>query len=82
MNTDPGNGGPPSPHGTSPLFILPYMEGGNIYNNTVSYSWTGAAIVKSYVSPWRPDDAGQRHHQLAGRARAGRDELHGHDRDS
>ncbi len=41
----------PASHGTAHYFILPYMEGGNIYNTTPEYSWQSASIVKSYISP-------------------------------
>ncbi len=45
------NGGAPAAHGTALYFILPYIEGGNIYNNTASYSWQSSSVVKSYISP-------------------------------
>ncbi len=45
----------PASHGTAHYFILPYMEGGNIYNTTTGYSWTSeGTVVKSYVSPGDP----------------------------
>jgi prepilin-type N-terminal cleavage/methylation domain-containing protein len=49
-----GNGSPggaPAHHGTLQYFILPYMEGNNIFNGTSQYSWNSAAVVKSFVSP-------------------------------
>ena len=35
--------------------ILPYMEGGNIYNSVATNSWdVGPYVVKSYISPGDP----------------------------
>jgi prepilin-type N-terminal cleavage/methylation domain-containing protein len=54
---------PPALRGTLHYYILPYLEGGNIYNNMQGVSsaaqtvWGGATIptvVKSYVSPGDP----------------------------
>ena len=45
---------PPAEHGTLLYFILPYMEGGNIYNNTVTWSFNSGAVFKSYASPGDP----------------------------
>ena len=53
-NGNPGNSGPPAPHGTALYMILPYIEGGTIYNTTAGHSWTSASVVKSYVSPGDP----------------------------
>ena len=49
-------GAPPAPHGTTQYFILPYMEGGNIYNSVTGASWNigTQGIVKSYQSPGDP----------------------------
>ena len=48
-------GGPPSPHGTLLYMILPYMEGGNLYNSIANSSWyAGPTVVKSYISPGDP----------------------------
>ena len=44
----------PAPHGTAQYFILPYMEGGTIYNTTPDHSWASTSPVKSYVSPGDP----------------------------
>jgi prepilin-type N-terminal cleavage/methylation domain-containing protein len=52
----------PASHGTAMYMILPYMEGGAIFNNTVNFSWTAlnaanvptSTVVKSYVSPGDP----------------------------
>jgi prepilin-type N-terminal cleavage/methylation domain-containing protein len=44
----------PAPHGTIFFMILPYIEGGNIYNSTPDVSWGSGAVVKSYVSPGDP----------------------------
>jgi prepilin-type N-terminal cleavage/methylation domain-containing protein len=47
--------GAPAQQGTLHYFILPYMEGGNIYNSISTYSWNNSAmVVKSYVSPGDP----------------------------
>ncbi len=54
---------PPAHRGTLQYYILPYIEGGNIYNNiegvspTAAPAWGAATIstvVKSYVSPGDP----------------------------
>ncbi len=47
-------GGAPAEHGTLLYYILPYMEGGNIYNNTPDWSWNSGSVVKSYASPGDP----------------------------
>ena len=48
----------PASHGTAHYFILPYMEGGNIYNTTPEYSWQSArssrAISAPAIRPCRP----------------------------
>jgi prepilin-type N-terminal cleavage/methylation domain-containing protein len=44
-------GGAPAEHGTIFYYMLPYMEGGNIYNQTPDWSWNSGAVVKSYTSP-------------------------------
>jgi prepilin-type N-terminal cleavage/methylation domain-containing protein len=47
--------GTPAIHGTAHYFILPYMEGGNIYTTMNStYSWSSGSVVKSYISPGDP----------------------------
>ncbi len=49
------NGTPPAEHGTILYMILPYMEGGNIYNSIATNSWdSGPYVVKSYISPGDP----------------------------
>jgi prepilin-type N-terminal cleavage/methylation domain-containing protein len=51
-----GSAGPPAGHGTAQYFILPYMEGGNVYKQAVSVSWNLGAgdIIKAYQSPGDP----------------------------
>jgi prepilin-type N-terminal cleavage/methylation domain-containing protein len=44
----------PAAHGTAHYFILPYMEGGTIYNTTADHSWSSASVVKNYISPGDP----------------------------
>ncbi len=44
----------PSHFGTQYYFLLPYIEGGNIYNNTTKNSYTSNAVVKSFQSPGDP----------------------------
>ena len=52
--THPGS--PPAEHGTLFYYLLPYVEGGNLYNSTPTYSNNvgGNSVVKSYVSPGDP----------------------------
>jgi len=59
--TNGANAGPPSPHGTVHYMILPYMEGGNLYNKVQGNSWQVAnnvgsaqSVVKSFISPGDP----------------------------
>jgi prepilin-type N-terminal cleavage/methylation domain-containing protein len=47
-------GQPPAPHGTLHYYILPYMEGGTIFNTTPDHSWNSASVVKNYISPGDP----------------------------
>ena len=47
-------GGAPAEHGTLQYFMLPYLEGGNIYNTTSDWSWTASSVVKTYVAPGDP----------------------------
>ena len=48
-------GGPPAPHGTLHYMILPFMEGGNIYNHIANNSWYDPGYnIKSYISPGDP----------------------------
>jgi prepilin-type N-terminal cleavage/methylation domain-containing protein len=56
----PGIGGglKPAPHGTLQYFILPYMEGDNIYKSTKDWSWNSGAVVKIYISPGDPSVPG------------------------
>ncbi len=55
------NAGPPAPHGTLHYMILPYMEGGNVYNSTANNSWYDGNnglpphVIKSYISPGQVD---------------------------
>jgi prepilin-type N-terminal cleavage/methylation domain-containing protein len=44
----------PATRGTLQFYILPYMEGGTIYNSTPGVSSESAAVVKGYVSPGDP----------------------------
>jgi len=44
----------PAKHGTVQYYILPYMEGDNIYKQTSNWSWTSNAIVKNYLAPGDP----------------------------
>jgi prepilin-type N-terminal cleavage/methylation domain-containing protein len=44
----------PNSRGTLQYYILPYMEGGNIYNATPGVSSQNPNVVKSYVSPGDP----------------------------
>ena len=71
------NGGPRAVTGTLHYYILPYIEGGNIYKNTYQdsnntvFNWNSpngsggynsqSDVVKSYISPGDPTRAGQRH---------------------
>jgi prepilin-type N-terminal cleavage/methylation domain-containing protein len=49
------NGTPPAEHGTVQYMILPYMEGGNVYNSINTNSWnSGPTAIKSYMSPGDP----------------------------
>jgi prepilin-type N-terminal cleavage/methylation domain-containing protein len=60
--TNNANGnGPSAPIGTVHYFILPYMEGGNIYNSISIASWhsgpengTTSGVMKAYMSPGDP----------------------------
>jgi prepilin-type N-terminal cleavage/methylation domain-containing protein len=56
-----GGNGPPAPIGTVHYFILPYMEGGNIYKSIDIASWhsgpengTTSGVMKAYMSPGDP----------------------------
>jgi prepilin-type N-terminal cleavage/methylation domain-containing protein len=59
-----GQGKVPADYGTAHFFILPYMEGGNIYNSTYNDSnhttgnsqggFAQSDLVKSYISPGDP----------------------------
>ncbi len=44
----------PATQGTLQYFILPYMEGGTIYNTTTGNSSNSTSVVKSYISPGDP----------------------------
>jgi prepilin-type N-terminal cleavage/methylation domain-containing protein len=48
------NGMAPALHGSLHYYILPYMEGGTIFNTTPDHSWNSGAVVKSYISPGDP----------------------------
>jgi prepilin-type N-terminal cleavage/methylation domain-containing protein len=48
----------PATRGTLQFYILPYMEGGNIYSTTPGVSSESAAVVKGYVSPGDPSAPG------------------------
>ena len=50
------NWGAPAAQGTLQYFILPYMEGGNVYKSVPTYSWqtNSKDIIKSYISPGDP----------------------------
>jgi prepilin-type N-terminal cleavage/methylation domain-containing protein len=44
----------PATRGTLQFYILPYMEGGPIYNSTYGVSSESPAVVKGFVSPGDP----------------------------
>jgi type II secretory pathway pseudopilin PulG len=44
----------PAPHGTLFHFLLPFVEQGQVYQNTADYSWTSEAVILVYVSPQDP----------------------------
>jgi prepilin-type N-terminal cleavage/methylation domain-containing protein len=44
----------PASRGTLQFYILPYIEGGTIFNTTTGVSSQATAVVKSYVSPGDP----------------------------
>jgi len=47
--------GAPAQEGTLHYFILPYMEGGNVYNSISEYSYNNSGIVvKGFISPADP----------------------------
>jgi prepilin-type N-terminal cleavage/methylation domain-containing protein len=49
-----GNWTQPASHGTLQHFMLPYIEGGNTYNQSVGVSWNDNGVIKSYISPGDP----------------------------
>src|SRR5262249_12444805 len=51
LNWQNGNWGAPAAYGTAFYFLLPFMEGDNIYKNTGTWSWTRQDVVKSYIAP-------------------------------
>jgi len=53
-NGIPWGGQTPSHFGTQFYFMLPYIEGGNIFNTTTGNSYTSNAVVKSFISPGDP----------------------------
>ncbi len=46
--------GAPAASGTIQYHMLPYMEQGNIYKATATWSWTSNSVVKSYMAPGDP----------------------------
>jgi prepilin-type N-terminal cleavage/methylation domain-containing protein len=44
----------PAPHGTLQYFLLPFMEGDNVYNSVQGQSWNAGAVIKSYTAPSDP----------------------------
>ncbi len=44
----------PATRGTLQFYILPFMEGGPIYNSTAGVSSESAAVVKGFISPGDP----------------------------
>ena len=48
----------PAMRGTLQFYILPYMEGGPIYNSTFGVSSESPAVVKGFVSPGDPSAPG------------------------
>jgi prepilin-type N-terminal cleavage/methylation domain-containing protein len=49
----------PAPHGTLQYFMLPYIEQGNVYNNTTGFSYTNTSIIPTYLAPLDPSLSSQ-----------------------
>jgi prepilin-type N-terminal cleavage/methylation domain-containing protein len=47
----------PAQHGCFFYFLLPYMEQGNVYNNTTGYSYTNTSQINTFIAPLDPTAA-------------------------
>jgi prepilin-type N-terminal cleavage/methylation domain-containing protein len=47
----------PAHHGSFFYFLLPYMEQGNVYNNTTGHSYTSTAVIPTFQAPLDPSIA-------------------------